>query len=272
MRIKESTIRRILREEYRRVLTEGGDPSVPVEPKAIEDAIARNPTMSNSPGVKAIRKFQSDFKNGDGLLEEAVRVANTLNNSKLVETVVLARTNYLNDVQKKGSNSSYAKHVLTTMQNFGNNKQAMFRAVIASLANNRYYANETAQGGTPYDNDLTLGAAGSAGKFAVTDQWLNSLEFLRRVCSFDLAANFAEISQPTAAPAAAVGTPYTVVKDDTIAKILQNFYNIPMSNASNSLYEEFAAKQNPKIEDITKIAVNQKLLLPPQIGKYKKVK
>ena len=274
MRIKESTIRRILREEYRRVLTEGeGDPNVSIEPKMIEDAVTKNPAMSNSPEVKAIRAFQSDYRNGLDLLTKAVEVASALGNGKLISAAVAAKNNYVNDVQKKGIASAYGKAVVDTMQKVeGIDKNATFRAVIASLSTGKSYRNETAAGGknaTAYDNDLSIGTGFNATDFTVDANYLNALTFLKRVCSFDLAGNYNKISSGAAAPSSAPAEQtHTVAPGDSISKILQDKYGIPASSASMPLYTQFASMQTPPIADVNKVEKGAQLKLPAALGKY----
>jgi hypothetical protein len=235
MLIKESTLRRIIREEAYRSLREQAPAPVADKTKEISDYLASYATKTTS-------------------LKPAPQLGVKVNNAKI---------NFNNN----SKDANFAKAIFDTISNAEKNRNSIENTVIAILASmdKKAVFDCVFKGASPSDYQNNFGITALAGAdtvapFVAVVQNGASL-FVAAVKAWCVAAAAA----PVAAPAA--GTTHTVVSGDSISKIAQARYGITPSNASMPLYDQLAKTiTNRAGATANKIQPGDVIQLPPILG------
>jgi hypothetical protein len=298
MRIKESTIRRILREEYRRMLVEatpeessGGmtksaplDANQPMPEAFVKQVIAAyqksKPGVANE-DVNALGAYLVQANAVQANLQKVVDAVNAVGVSQITQVATNALTNWPK-VSTNGKDSPTSQAVVGTLS-----QQAIktappvdrCKALIAALSTEKSYTGGSDRVGGERDFNMALGVG--VGQYqtrtnesieAIGDSILNKLVGdAALVAGFNLKGTVARVQAASSASTGSTGeTSYKLQKDETVSMILNRFYGIPMSNASLSLYQDFGNMQTPQIKDFHRMKIGTELKLPPTLGQYKR--
>jgi LysM repeat protein len=237
MLIKESTLRRIIREEAYRSLREQAPAPVA-------------PTPALKKLIDPITTYLTAIVNSTSALPA---------NANVKAALAQFQTN-------SSGNAYFAKNVATTISNVTKNTPlGIVRAILASMKANAIYKGASSGGPADYDSDLDVGVVGATDTVAPFEaaitKAVNPTAFITAVKAWCAAAAVA----PVAAPAAA--TTHTVVSGDSISKIAQARYGITPSNASMPLYDQLAKTiTNRAGATANKIQPGDIIILPATLG------
>ena len=208
MLIKESTLRRIIREEAYRSLREQGPAPAVDKTKEISDYLTSYATKTTS-------------------LKPTPQLGVKVNNAKINFNA------YSKDV-------NFAKAILGTISNAEKNRNSVENTVIAILAsmNKQAVFDCVFKGASPSDYQNEFGITALTGDDTVAP----FVAVVQNGASLFVAAVKAWGATTTAAPAAAptAGATHTVVSGDSISQIALKYYGMPLSKASMPFYEELA--------------------------------
>lgn len=264
MLIKESTIRKLLREEFKRLLSEVNST------QEIQAAIAKG--RAGGTANKSSDALE-DFLRSINVVKTAfVEVNGALNSFTQFEKVRAAfgtATNEWDMIATKGNASPKAQAVIATLNALGNAAEpsARFKAIAAALYTGKTYSGALSGTETDYQQALGLGVGGGLDKVnAAIDGVVNNsknkflIDHAKAAASFELDKYYDSIVSAQKPDAANQPKPYVVRQGDSISKILQDKYGIPASPASANLYKQFATQVG--IQDPNKISLGQTINLP----------
>ncbi len=233
MLIKESTFRRILREEARRTLREQ----------------AGTPTASGG-ATGAISKALWKILGNSGFPKTHAKVMVTINNLPNQPDLVAKMRPYLGDTS--GARAAIMINCLHNffykpLQEIDFSSGAGLTDAEYNFATTEGKQSASAEMSKNYQNYIQKATAHGA-------------EFMTELKSY-----VDGIPDPAAAPAAAAKQ-HTIVKGDTISGILQKYYGIPLSRKNVALYKEFATLNG--IPNPDQITPGKTLNLPPKVGAF----
>lgn len=300
MKINESTFRKILREEARRVLTEApagvptaaGTTAAPV----VGGNIMGGPTQGpQTPEVAAATAgYKKNVMQGlQGLkvniqkLLESVSAQPVANAAIPSMTKAFGMLNTFNDLDSNGS-QVLAGALLNAAQKAPGSENDKALAVVATLALGKNpdpmdWYRYLVDVGIPLDQTAatykvnTIDKADTMSQYSRNQAATAYVGFVKALAreivanAGMLASNFQQYKKSaTARPAPALtktGKPYAVVKGDTVAAIAQKFYGITPSNSAMAAYQQIVGQGN----NPNAIKIGQQLSLPPQLAVGQKV-
>lgn len=242
MLIKESTIKKILREEFRRVLSEGA----PFTAQQVDVAAQSNPNIRGF--VNKIRQLSNDLKKlGDE--------AKALGESTLSSEVQSAITN-LEAIKTQGKDHPAAVAVVQGVLTLPatDNSFQKFMSLLVKLATSQAGRLNMQTEYNRYQSAVT--------KVLINDNYaMSNINKLVEVCSFDLNTQMGVGT--TGQPVTGQVVDYDVQPKDTISSILNKLYGIPASKESAGAYKQVATASGISNPDVIK--PGQKLKLPAVI-------
>jgi hypothetical protein len=234
MLIKESTLRRIIREEAYRSLREQGPTPAADKTQEISNYLTSYATKTTS-------------------LKPAPQLGVRVNNAKI---------NFNNN----SKDVNFAKAILGTISNAEKNRNSVENTVIAILASmdKKAVFDCVFKGASPSDYQNNFGITALTGDDTVAP----FVAVVQNGASLFVAAVKAWGATTTAAPAAAptAGATHTVVSGDSISKIAQARYGMTPSNANMQFYDVLAKTIARPGATANKIQPGDVIQLPPILG------
>lgn len=264
MLIKESTLRRIIKEEARRVLKEdaaSGWTPAEIEAKAAEFAAAGKPTVLTG-YITAWNSVQRTITSLSSKL------------SKFPQYKFIFAG--WGDIYKFGALGPRSNSVLQTLNGLRADiaPYDKVRAVLRSISSNTVFtgAEQGAIGIADFDVDQGISPAAPETREAIQSGVRDPAEFLKNVkfvVSFDLGKAMSSTSpvNPMEKMKAITGRTHTIVRGDTLSALAQRYYGIPLGRSNMPLYDQLA-KANGMTDANQTIKPGQVLKLPVSLGTF----
>lgn len=264
MLIRESTLRKIIKEEARRVLKEdatSGWTPAEIDAKEKEFAAAGQGT--------ALTKYTAAW--------QAVNLVITKLNSTLGK---FPEYKYIfagwGDIYKFGASGARSNSVLQTLNGLRADMAPhdKVRGVLRSISSNTVFTGAPSGQLGIADFDMAQGASPAATETqdAIKSNVLDPATFLENVkfvVSFDLGKEMSGASpaNPMEKAKAITGRTHTIAKGDTLSALAQRYYGIPLGRSNMPLYDQLA-KANGMTDANQTIKPGQVLKLPVSLGTF----